>query len=214
MDSQSLKGPIQKKDTGPDACHICFCACCVAVLAGTTPCPPITHPPPPPPTHTHTHTHSWHAAQVSGIVGLQDKLAAEAEEAKPEFLKQRPKYYYYYRWMTERIQEHCAELPAPVLDKLLTMDAGELDLLLQHESAIKSKVGLLPGSRGGRGSRALRFHLMYLQALTSCPSSSGPPTCPGSHNWSSTLRASMRQKPIWSSLAIGLTIQVQEAPTC
>lgn len=42
--------------------------------------------------------------------------------------------------MTERIEEHCAQLPGPVMDKLLTMDAGELDLLLQHESAIKSKV--------------------------------------------------------------------------
>ena len=81
--------------------------------------------------------------QESGIVGLKAKLAAEAEEAKPEFLKQRPKYYYYYRWMRERIEEHCAELPGPVMDKLLAMDAGELDLLLQHESAIKSKVHIL-----------------------------------------------------------------------
>ncbi len=78
--------------------------------------------------------------QEKGIAGLQATLAAEEEEAKPEFLKQRPKYYYYYRWMTERIEEHCAQLPGPVMDKLLTMDAGELDLLLQHESAIKSKV--------------------------------------------------------------------------
>ncbi len=72
--------------------------------------------------------------------GLSRQLAVEKEEAKPEFLKKRPKYYYYYRWMKERITEHCQELPAPVMDKLLTMDAGELDLLLQHETAIKSKV--------------------------------------------------------------------------
>ena len=78
--------------------------------------------------------------QEGGVAALKHKLAAEAEEAKPEFLKQRPKYYYYYRWMKERITKHCAQLPGPVMDKLLVMDAGELDLLLQHESAIKAKV--------------------------------------------------------------------------
>ena len=78
--------------------------------------------------------------QEGGVAALKHRLAAEAEQAKPEFLKQRPKYYYYYRWMKERITEHCAQLPASVMDKLLTIDAGELDLLLQHESAIKAKV--------------------------------------------------------------------------
>ena len=37
----------------------------------------------------------------------------------------RPKYYYFYEWMRERIGEHYPKLPEPVMDKLLAMDAGK-----------------------------------------------------------------------------------------
>merc|ERR1719399_1238497 len=51
-----------------------------------------------------------------------------------------PKYYYYYEWMTERIHEGHPMLEEPVLDKLLTMDAGELDLMLAFPEAMAAQV--------------------------------------------------------------------------
>ncbi|KAK9867300.1 hypothetical protein WJX84_009272 [Apatococcus fuscideae] len=98
------------------------------------------------------------ALEEGGVEGLSRQLAVEKEEAKPEFLKKRPKYYYYYRWMKERITEHCQELPAPVMDKLLTMDAGELDLLLQHETAIKSKAQHLEEVLQDEGAKFLETY--------------------------------------------------------
>lgn len=43
--------------------------------------------------------------------------------------------------MRERLLEACPALPQPVVDKMLAMDAGELDLILQHPSATQKKVG-------------------------------------------------------------------------
>lgn len=41
--------------------------------------------------------------QAGGAAGLEAHLAGEAEAAKPEYLRQRPKYYYYFEWMKKRI---------------------------------------------------------------------------------------------------------------
>ena len=67
------------------------------------------------------HTCAVHA-QEEGSAGVERWLAAEAEAALPEFKRKRPKYYYYYEWMRERIAGHCGALPEPVLDKLLTLE--------------------------------------------------------------------------------------------
>ena len=74
---------------------------------------------------------------------MQEYLAEEEERKKPEYLKQRPKYFYYYEWMKERISADHPALPEPVMDKLLTMPAGDLDLILQHKQATNWKVGQL-----------------------------------------------------------------------
>ncbi len=71
---------------------------------------------------------------------MKQWLADEVEQKKPEFLKQRPKYFYYYEWMKERICETHPALPELVMDKLLTMPAGDLDLILQHPQATTWKV--------------------------------------------------------------------------
>ena len=42
-------------------------------------------------------------AQERGSAGLEALLAAEKEERMPEFLRKRPKFYYYYEWMRKRI---------------------------------------------------------------------------------------------------------------
>jgi hypothetical protein len=78
--------------------------------------------------------------QEEGSKGLEELLAREKEESLPEFKRKRPKYYYYYEWMKERIAEHCGALPEPVLDKLLTVEAGELDTLLTYPRGIQAKV--------------------------------------------------------------------------
>lgn len=81
--------------------------------------------------------------QAEGSLGLQHWLAEEEERKKPEFLKQRPKYYYYYEWMKQRIHATHPALPEPVMDKLLTMPANDLDLILQHKEGTTWKVTFL-----------------------------------------------------------------------
>ena len=150
--------------------------------------------------------------QAGGAAGLEAFLAGEREAAKPEFLRQRPKYYYYNEWMKTRIatlvggwvgrwlgcggwgrwQVGCGkqggalrrvsaadsgsdkeaharprylcpqhlpaclpaflptwlvlpglqypELPAPVVGKLLGMEANELDMILQYPRATQLTV--------------------------------------------------------------------------
>ena len=50
------------------------------------------------------------ALQERGSAGLEALLAAEKEEGLPEFLRKRPKYYYYYEWMRKRINEQVGSL--------------------------------------------------------------------------------------------------------
>ena len=45
--------------------------------------------------------------------------------------------------MRERITQHCGALPAPVLSKLLDVEAGELDTWLNYPKGIQAKVGIL-----------------------------------------------------------------------
>ena len=56
-----------------------------------------------------------------------------------EYVRPRPKYYYYYEWMKERIYKYYPQLCEPVVNKLLSLDGAELDLLLQHPEAIKGQ---------------------------------------------------------------------------
>ena len=85
--------------------------------------------------------------QAGGSSALEALLQKEADDALPEFLKPRPKYFYYYKWMRQRVLQHCGELPGPVMDKLLTLDATELDMLLTYPSGIKQQVRS-PGCKG------------------------------------------------------------------
>ena len=81
------------------------------------------------------------AFEAGGREGLEEFLADEREFVfLPEHKRKRPKYYYYYEWMTERIHEGHPMLEEPVLDKLLTMDAGELDLMLAFPEAMAAQV--------------------------------------------------------------------------
>lgn len=75
-----------------------------------------------------------------GARALESWLEEERQQKLPEFLRERPKYYYYYEWMRERIEEHYPALPEEVMDKMLTMEAGELDLLLCYPKALQGQV--------------------------------------------------------------------------
>ncbi len=101
---------------------------------------------------------------------MKQWLADEAEQKKPEFLKQRPKYFYYYEWMKERICESHPALPELVMDKLLTMPAGDLDLILQHPQATTWKVSshvLDSSTKGPFPGLSSRLRTSCIKALMS-----------------------------------------------
>jgi hypothetical protein len=50
--------------------------------------------------------------------GFVEYLEEEKWKNAPEALRPRPKYYYYFEWMKDRIFEHYPELPEPVMDKV------------------------------------------------------------------------------------------------
>ena len=83
-------------------------------------------------------------------------LADQHERARPEYARVRPKYYYYYEWMRKRLGERFPEgLPEPVVDKLLALDAGELDLLLQYPQAIAGQAAEFVQVLEAQGADAL-----------------------------------------------------------
>ena len=83
-------------------------------------------------------------------------LADQHERALPEYARVRPKYYYYYEWMRKRLGERFPEgLPEPVVDKLLALDAGELDLLLQYPQAIAGQAAEFVQVLEAQGADAL-----------------------------------------------------------
>lgn len=98
-----------------------------------------------------------------GLAGLQRMMEVERERMQPEFMKKRPKYYYYYEWMKKRIRDRHPEIAEVVMDKLLALDAGELDLLLQYPQAIDATVHELEGVLEERGEEELeRFEVPLL----------------------------------------------------
>mmetsp|Transcript_7002 Transcript_7002/g.17200 ORF Transcript_7002/g.17200 Transcript_7002/m.17200 type:complete len:455 (+) Transcript_7002:3-1367(+) len=100
------------------------------------------------------------ALDAGGREGLAQWREDARERSLPEFMRKRPKYYYYYEWMKKRIAEQFpAGLPQPVVDKLLTTDADELDLLLQYPEAIRGQVDeYLSVLQGEGGERALETY--------------------------------------------------------
>eukprot|EP00889_Picochlorum_renovo_P003462 jgi/Picre1/30492/NNA_005856.t1 len=98
-----------------------------------------------------------------GYAGLKRMIDIEQERLQPEFKKQRPKYYYYYEWMKKRIHERNPAISEGVMDKLLTLDATELDLLLQYPQAIDATVVRLEHVlEGGREKDLEEFDIPLL----------------------------------------------------
>ena len=99
--------------------------------------------------------HYAEAVQSGGVSRLHAVLDAEKERNLPPFMKPKPKYYYYYEWMRRRIEARHQNLPESVMDKLLTLDATELDLLMQYPAAIDGTVAALEGVLMESGEEAL-----------------------------------------------------------
>jgi hypothetical protein len=121
-----------------------------------------------------------------GYLGLQKMMAVERERMQPEYMKKRPKYYYYYEWMKKRIQDRHPSISEGVMDKLLTLDATELDLLLQYPQAIDTTVHDLESVLEEQGAQVLESYEVPLlswdrlqeiksqEALQAPPTSSAP----------------------------------------
>ena len=82
-------------------------------------------------------------------------LEADKWRHAPEYVRPRPKYYYFYEMMREKIEVHYPSLPSPVMDKLLATDADELDLLLQYPEAIRGQTEEYLQVLRERGAEAL-----------------------------------------------------------
>ncbi|KAL6780129.1 hypothetical protein ACKKBF_B14315 [Auxenochlorella protothecoides x Auxenochlorella symbiontica] len=116
------------------------------------------------------------AVRARGSAGLLALLSAAHTQAKPEVLRRRPKYYYYYEWMKKRILEQYPALPEPVMDKLLTLDANELDLVLQYPQATRQMVDNLLGVLETRGCAALETYRVPLLSWEEVKALKGPGT--------------------------------------
>ncbi|KDD73349.1 hypothetical protein H632_c2265p0, partial [Helicosporidium sp. ATCC 50920] len=95
------------------------------------------------------------SSRASLSAAIEGVFKARFVAGIPEFKRQRPKYYYYYEWMRKRLGEHCPGLPEPVVDKFLTLEAGELDLVLQYPAAARRLADLLQGVLRRDGAPAL-----------------------------------------------------------
>jgi hypothetical protein len=97
-------------------------------------------------------------ATTSGADAAVDALDRARWAAAPEYIRPRPKYYHLFEWMRERVEATCPGLPEPVMDKLLAMDADELDLLLQYPRAIRGQAEEFAGVLRDAGAKALETY--------------------------------------------------------
>ena len=97
-------------------------------------------------------------ATESGADAAVDALDRARWAAAPEYVRPRPKYYHLFEWMRERVEATCPGLPEPVMDKLLAMDADELDLLLKYPRAIRGQAEEFAGVLRDAGARALETY--------------------------------------------------------
>ena len=97
-------------------------------------------------------------ATDSGADAAVDALDRARWAAAPEYIRPRPKYYHLFEWMRERVEATCPGLPEPVMDKLLAMDADELDLLLKYPRAIRGQAEEFAGVLRDAGARALETY--------------------------------------------------------
>ena len=77
-----------------------------------------------------THTH---ILEFEGCDALVQRLRDEASARLPLYMQPVTKYHFYFQWMSERIAEKFPQLEGEQTDKLLLMDASQLDMLLDNK---------------------------------------------------------------------------------
>jgi hypothetical protein len=80
---------------------------------------------------------------------LLERIRQQHEAAQPEFKRPKPKYAAYFAWMAQRIAERFPDIEDAARDKLLCMDSGELDLLLQPQNAHLDVAALVEAAEHG-----------------------------------------------------------------
>jgi len=81
--------------------------------------------------------------------GLCRRIKQERDAKLPEFKRDRPKYAAYFAWMSQRIETRYPGMEQSAIDKLLCMDSGELDLLLQPQNKDMDAATLLAAADKG-----------------------------------------------------------------
>ena len=84
-----------------------------------------------------------------GTPGLCRRMKQERDAMLPEFKRARPKYAAYFAWMSQRIETRYPGMEPGAIDKLLCMDSGELDLLLQPQNSGMDVATLLAAADKG-----------------------------------------------------------------
>ena len=73
--------------------------------------------------------------ECEGCDALVQRLRDEAAARLPLYMQPVTKHHFYFQWMSERIAERCPQLDVEQADKLLLMDASQLDMLLNNKDA-------------------------------------------------------------------------------
>lgn len=83
------------------------------------------------------------------VQGLCQRIQQERDAQLPEFKRARPKYSAYFAWTSQRIEARYPGMDTADKDKLLCMDSGELDLLLQPQNKGMDAATLLAAAEKG-----------------------------------------------------------------
>ena len=121
----------------------------------------------------------WRPLMERGAAAHLEWLREAKRRSAPEFAQHRPPYYYYYEWMRARLAERFpgrAQLPGPVVDKLLEMDSAELDLLLQYPVAIAAQAAELTSVLVASGPLGLQQHKVAMLSWEEVKALKGPGT--------------------------------------
>ncbi len=84
-----------------------------------------------------------------GVDALLDRIQQEREAKLPDYACPQPKYAAYFAWMASRLDERYPALDDAARDKLLCMDSGDLDLLLQPGNEHLDSTALLKAADTG-----------------------------------------------------------------
>lgn len=84
-----------------------------------------------------------------GVDALLDRIQQEREARLPDYACPQPKYAAYFAWMASRLEERYPALDDASRDKLLCMDSGDLDTLLQPGNEHLDATALLKAADSG-----------------------------------------------------------------